>query len=632
MNRLLHHRVFIIVLVLLSIVSGVTAAQSNAPRITAFTTSLTSVDRTALANRTARVPVAWATQNRPVFANLFFEQIMPDGGVINVELPRIIPWVNSAGDGMAAPILPSDNATEITLRVRLMSLLNGQLLDERTLRLPIGAGGGQSADPTARPIITSFSACCATVNANALNTRSAYIPVTWSAANRPITANLIFEQVLADGSVVNVELPRSNPWVNSSGNGVAAPVPPGNGSREVNLRLRLIDLLTGRVYDQRTVRLTVTDDSPQPGRIVYFTTPQTGVSATDLAMRNAFVPVSWSVDNRPEGSNLYFEQVFPDGQVFNVELPRQNPYVSSQGSGTVGLLWVSGADHVTVRLRLARLSDNTTIDQIQFAIRIYGGTPATLTPGPTPTHTPTPGPNPITEIFQFNASANTVFPGQTVTLNWDVRHASFVNIRAAITSPNTSDAAASNLPLVGSTTLTIPPSVPTNTTGRLVLEVFTESNIPAMTRELPLTVACRHDFFTGNTDDCRTADAQTISAAYQPFESGLMIWRSDTRQVYGLHHSGAAFLETEHYDTAQPLWEGDIPPGLLRPERGFGQVWSSIAAIRDNFGWATAAEQGYSATFQRGQNGTLEITYFSLPDGRTVRFVREGTAYHWRYV
>jgi hypothetical protein len=632
MHRLLHRLILIVVLALLGIATGVTTAQSSAARITAFTTTLASVDRAALSNRTARVPVSWATQNRPVFANLFFEQVMPDGGVINVELPRVIPWVNSNGDGMAAPILPSDSATEITLRVRLMSLLNGQLLDERILRLPIGNGGGQSADPSSRPIITSFSACCATVNANALNTRSAYIPVTWSAANRPITANLIFEQVLADGSVVNVELPRSNPWVNSSGQGVTAPVAPGGGSRDVNLRLRLIDLLTGRVYDQRTVRLTVTDDSPQPGRIVYFTSPQTGVSASDLAMRNAFVPVSWSVDNRPEGSNLFFEQVFPDGQVVNIELPRQNPYVSSQGSGTVQPRWVSGPDHVTLRLRLARLSDNATIDQMQFAIRIYGDTPATLTPGPTPTHTPTPGPNPVTEIFQFNASANTVFPGQTITLNWDVRHASFVNVRAAITSPNTSDAAASNLPLVGSTTLTIPASVPTNVTGKLVLEVFTESHIPAMTRELPLTVACRHDFIFGNMDDCRTADATGADSAYQTFEGGIMVWRSDTRQVYGLHHSGAAFLETEMYSEGGSLWEGDIPPGLLRPERGFGDVWSRVQPIRDNFGWATSAERGFAGTFQRGQNGNMEITYFNTPDGRIVRFVREGTAYHWSYV
>lgn len=624
MNTLLQRLMLIVMLALVGFGTTVQVAHAEAPRITAFVTSLPTVDRHALANRTARVPVVWTTQNRPIFANLFFEQVLPDGGVINVELPRLIPWVNSNGDGMAAPILPADNATEITLRVRLVSLLNGQLLDERMLRLPIGSGGGQSSNPGSRPTITSFSACCATVNAQALNTRSAYIPVTWSVINRPATANLIFEQMLADGSAVNVELPRSNPWVNSTGNGVTAPVPPGGNAQDVNLRLRLIDMLTGRVYDQRILKLTVTNATPQPGRISAFTTPVSSVNATDLAMRNAYVPVSWSVDNRPDGSNLFFEQVLPDGQVVNVELSRQNPFVSSRGDGIVAPVLPSSGDQITLRLRLARLSDNVTIDQVQFTLNINGryGTP-------TPT-TPTPGP--VTEIFQFNASASTVSPGQIITVDWDVRHASFVNIRVALTAPDASDAATTNLPLIGSTTLTIPASIPTNTTGRLVLEVHTESHIPALTRELPLTVACHHDFFFGSTDDCRMTDPVNTSAAYQTFEGGIMVWRGDTRQVYGLLSGGTAFLTTETYDAAQPLWEGEVPPGLLRPERGFGQVWSNNDGVRASFGWATTAEQGYSGTFQRGERNEQEVTYFDTPDGRTVRFARDGGVYRWSYV
>ncbi len=68
-------------------------------------------------------------------------------------------------------------------------MLNGQLLDEKTLKLPIGNGGGNSGQTGARPVITSFSACCATVNGAALNARSALVPVTWTATNRPVTAH-----------------------------------------------------------------------------------------------------------------------------------------------------------------------------------------------------------------------------------------------------------------------------------------------------------------------------------------------------------------------------------------------------------------------------------------------------------
>lgn len=629
MNKL-HYRLSLIsILLFVSMALGLgSASAADAARITSFATSLTSVDRNALAARTARVPVTWTTQNRPIFANLFFEQVMPDGSVINVELPRLIPWVNSNGDGMAAPILPADNATELTLRVRLVSLLNGQLLDEKTLRLPIGGSGGNSGQTGARPVITSFSACCATVNAAALNARSALVPVTWNAINRPVTANLIFEQILADGSVVNVELPRSNPWVNSSGNGVAAPVPPGGDSKDVNLRLRLIDLLTGRVYDQRTIRLTVTDSNPQPGNISYFTTPASSVNATELAMRGARVPVTWLVENRPEGSNLYFEQVLPNGQAVNVELPRQNPYVGSQGTGVVAPRLPESGDHITLRLRLAWLNDNSTIDQIQFALPISGQYAETSTPTPTPTGETLP---PQTEIFQFTANANAVFPGQQVELQWDVRHASFVTVRAALTSPDARDAVAEHLPLVGSTTLTIPASIPANTVGKLIIEAYTESTIPAATRELPLSVACRHDFFFNNTDDCRTADPVNTSAAYQSFEGGLMIWRSDTRQVYGLLNNGSAFLTTEASDGTPVSWGEATPAGRFLPQNGFGLVWTTSDSIRLNLGWGTAPEEGYSGWFQRGVNGPLHVTYLNTPDGRIIRFTDNGASYSWSY-
>ena len=625
MNKSLHRFSLIALLLLVSLVFGISAASpADAARITSFATSLGSVDRNALAARSARVPVSWTTQNRPIFANLFFEQVLPDGGVINVELPRLIPWVNSNGDGMAAPILPSESATEITLRVRLVSLLNGQILDEKTLRLPVGISGGNSGQSGARPVITGFSACCATVNAAALQARSALVPVTWSATNRPLTATLIFEQVLADGSVVNVELPRQNPWVNSSGNGVTAPVPPGGDSKDVNLRLRLIDLLTGRVYDQRTVRLTVTDANPQPGRISSFTTPVVAMTVTDLMQRTAWAPVTWSVDNRPDGSNLFFEQILPNGQVVNVELPRQNPYVSSQGEGIVAPVLPANSDRITLRLRLARLSDNATIDQRQITIAISGRYDETVTPTPTP--------SPVTEIFQFTASANTVFPGQQVQLQWDVRHASHVTVRAALTGPNARDAVAENLPLVSSTTLTIPDSIPVNTVGKLIIEAYTESNIPAATRELPLTVACRHDFFFDNTDDCRLADPVGADAAYQTFEGGVMVWRSDTRQVYGLLNNGLAFLITETFDGSQNTWGGDIPEGRYLPQNGFGQVWASNDGVRTGFGWGTTEERGYAGTFQRGANGNLNTTYYNTPDGRIVRFVNNGASYSWSYV
>jgi len=85
--------VTLLVLVLLSLTLQVAQAQTaegGRPTITSFTTTLTLVDRAALQNRTARIPVAWTTANRPLFANLVFEQIV-DRTAVNVELPRSNP-------------------------------------------------------------------------------------------------------------------------------------------------------------------------------------------------------------------------------------------------------------------------------------------------------------------------------------------------------------------------------------------------------------------------------------------------------------------------------------------------------------------------------------------------------------
>src|SRR5690606_38724782 len=130
-----------------------------------------------------------------------------------------------------------------------------------------------------------------------LQARTARIPVSWEAVSRLPTSNLVFEQVLADGSVVNVELPRENPWVASAGDGVAAPMPPGGSADRITLRVRLIDLLTGRVYDQRDLRIAI-GNLPDPS-IRYFTTNVNIVDATALARGTARVPVSWAVDHRP---------------------------------------------------------------------------------------------------------------------------------------------------------------------------------------------------------------------------------------------------------------------------------------------------------------------------------------------
>ena len=162
--------------------------------ITSFSTTAESVNATALANGTVRVPVSWATDNRPLDSNLVFEQVLDDGSVENVELPRTNPIVPSSGVGTMAPVPPGGDATEIQLQVRLIDISTGTEYDKREITLPI------ESVPVAEAEITSFSTTAENVNAAALENGSARIPVTWATDNRPANSNLVFEQVLEDAA------------------------------------------------------------------------------------------------------------------------------------------------------------------------------------------------------------------------------------------------------------------------------------------------------------------------------------------------------------------------------------------------------------------------------------------------
>lgn len=834
----------LILILLLSLASAANAAppsqNDNQPRIISFTSSASAVDRAALEARTARIPVSWAAVNRPLAANLIFEQVLPNGGVINVELPRLFPWVNTVGDGIAAPIFPNDDPTRVVLRVRLANMFTNETYDTRELILPIGNVPGQGTGTGSKPALTSFSSPIQRVSRAQLEAKSARIPVSWATSNRPVTANLIFEQVLPNGEVVNVELPRENPWVASSGQGVAAPVMPGAGVGSVRLRVRLTDMLTGRNYDMRYLLINI-DDAPAPNPVIrYFTTSTVSLSSGVLQNRSARVPVSWLVDHRAEGTNLVFEQVLDNGQAVNVELPRSNPWVASSGDGVVAPLLPASADRIVVRLRVINLADNNTLATSEIQIPIsdrqtqspwdvcfkapyaantylntsfrarvtdhasdagltvynnpapnnqitgslhrgeivriidgpscfasstnalrqwkvrsesralegwvneYTGQPnnpvmvlvleptvpvsptqcfsapfrpgagieagkrarvttnnlqvlgssgqvlglaqageiALVIEGPAcfrydpwgsnnqgefrrwkiqiegrnlegwvneytrdilnltyhlePVGSTPPSSQPA-EIISFTASPTSAKAGETITLTWEVKNASSVTIRAALSDPNATDSVQDGLPLSGSTTVTVPSNVGSGTTGKIHLYVYTQANASAAaTQAVDIALTCPNDFFFGTRSDCATGQAQTVSGAYQAFEHGFAIWRSDTRMVYGFFADGRVFITSENWNGEDITYSETPPTGRLLPARGFGQVWVTTPIFRETLGWATAPEQGYNLQIQPGvvPGGTTyptKLLFFSTPDGRAIRLIDGGAQSTWTF-
>ena len=108
------------------------------------------------------------------------------------------------------------------------------------------------------PIITEFRVVTESVEAEALANRTAVVPVAWSVANRPPTANPVFEQVLDDGNAVLVELPRDALWIPSVGHGVVAPI--ATVSSAIHIRMRLVDLVSSEILAETTVDVPVDRD------------------------------------------------------------------------------------------------------------------------------------------------------------------------------------------------------------------------------------------------------------------------------------------------------------------------------------------------------------------------------------
>jgi hypothetical protein len=115
---------------------------------------------------------------------------------------------------------------------------------------------------------------------------------------------------------------------------------------------------------------------------------------------------------------------------------------------------------------------------------------------------------------------------------------------------------------------------------------------------------------------------QSLSAAYQPFENGFMVWTGDTGTIYVFYNSGRfekypdTWVDGETFDPGEPP-----PPGLMQPVRGFGKVWATQPGVRTGLGWALSAETGYTTLWETHEEGGAA---FRLPDGRVVRLTPGG--------
>lgn len=240
----------------------------------------------------------------------------------------------------------------------------------------------------------------------------------------------------------------------------------------------------------------------------------------------------------------------------------------------------------------------------------------TITAQPTLQPTSTPGEPP--HIRSFTASPDPIERGGTVTLAWEAPGTISVGItRLTEEGDIFLMPEALGLPASGSITLQVPDDYVEHVKYYLGAR---DPNGVLYKAYVTVGIICRYDEYMAPRCPL-TKDY--VWAAYEPFEWGHMVWRSDTLEIYVLYADGT-------YETHEDTWQegdpvdipGTPPPGLHAPVRGFGNLYAQQPHIRERLGWATAPEAGYTMHVEtiRGGSGRYpgRSIYFTLPDSRVV--------------
>lgn len=386
-----------------------------------------------------------------------------------------------------------------------------------------------------------------------------------------------------------------------------------------------------RIVDQRTVTIPYEDVS-EAAVIDTFTTDLESVDANELAQNTARVTVSWDVSNRPATANLVFEQVFADDSVVSVELPREYLWIPSGGQGVVAPILREGETEVRLRLRLVDLVADETLAEAEITLTITG----TVAAVPAQPAQPAAPQQPVViappiqtgPIVSFVAAPDTVNPGAAVELRWHVQGTGGVYIEQSVPNTTASTVVLNAQSPQGSTTVYLPDFAAYSVTYTL----WTADR--SASAQASVQVHCPYTFFFGSADGCPSTDPLTVSAVYQAFERGHMLYRQDTREVY-VHYKdgpGAYYLAATYENLPVSLGE-DMPPlERYAPTDILGRVWTNAPGVKDRLGWALSPETPYQMTLQQvattRQPAPQYLFYMTLPDSSVI-----GTGFGtWRTV
>jgi hypothetical protein len=285
----------------------------DSPVFTIFETTTDEITSLPL-----ELPVKWELANRPDNSNLEFIQILSDGQVINVELPRSDPFIAASGEGLVN-ISTIDEEGFIDLQVRLFDLTNERILAVRQIIVPIDTDS--ITVPTA--LTTSDSGIITQFDSD-VDLIEQTTTVTWR-LNAEAVEEVRYQAIGAEGEAVIEFLPTqisgtyqfSGTFEQSDATNIATLAVSISGTQSVS-----------------STNINYSGESDQPQITVLELTD----SGTQVNALPAQASVTWEVINRPPNTNLEFVQVLPNNTFINAELPRPEPIIASTGSGMVNLV------------------------------------------------------------------------------------------------------------------------------------------------------------------------------------------------------------------------------------------------------------------------------------------------------
>jgi len=104
---------------------------------------------------------------------------------------------------------------------------------------------------------------------------------------------------------------------------------------------------------------------------------------------------------------------------------------------------------------------------------------------------------------------------------------------------------------------------------------------------------------------CPQAPANTIPAAWQPFERGTMLWRADSHQIIILGPNNGWRTTGTTWPESHPQPPSDnIPNGLFQPMGPFDNLWTHQPQVRNALGWGVAPQESFDALIQKFATGS----------------------------